>query len=453
MNLNDIKKIYFIGIGGIGMSALARYFNGRGVEVHGYDRTQTPLTDELSAEGMTIHYEDDIKYIPENVDLVVYTPAVPSSHSELTFFRNNGYTVLKRAAVLGIISRGMKAIAVAGTHGKTTTTSITTHVLQTCGIDCTAFLGGIANNFSSNFVEGQSAWVVVEADEFDRSFLHLSPTLAVLTAMDADHLDIYGDVEVMHEGFNEFVNQTYEHGKVFIKKGLPLKPLTNGATLHTYGVNEGEFAATNIRVEGGYFVFDLKSPIENIDNLKFTLPGRHNVSNATAAIAIAQELGANAKDIRKSLLTFKGIKRRFEFIIREDDKVFIDDYAHHPEELRAAIGAAKELYPTKHLTGIFQPHLYTRTRDFVDGFAETLSMLDTVYLLDIYPAREEPITGVTSEIIFEKITTEDKVLLKKSELLDQLDLKNVEVLMTLGAGDIDRLVKPIGEKYLKYIVL
>lgn len=445
MKLNDIKKIYFVGIGGIGMSALARYFNGRGVEVYGYDKTPTPLTFDLEMEGMLVHYEDDISYIPEGVDLVVYTPAIPKSHNELQHFFNNDYEVLKRAAVLGIISRGMKAIAIGGTHGKTTTTSITTHILRTAGIDCTAFLGGIAKNFDSNYVEGASEWVVIEADEFDRSFLHLNPEISAVLSMDADHLDIYGDEDEMHKTFHQFVSQTNKNGHVFFAENLPLNLETeiyNSLKISTFGDSIGDYQVTNIRVRSGYFVYDVISPIENIKNIISTLPGKHNALNALVGIAIAQTLGATAEDIRYALKTFKGIKRRFEFIYR-GNKVFIDDYAHHPSELKAAIGAARDLYPDRKLTGIFQPHLYSRTNDFQDGFAEALDALDEVYLLDIYPARELPMEGVTSEIIFNKMKNTNKHLLKKSELLDSINISSVEVLITLGAGDIDRLVQPL----------
>lgn len=450
MKLEAIKKIYFVGIGGIGMSALARYFNSRKVEVYGYDRTSSPLTEELEAEGMHIHYEEAIHLIPEGIDLVVYTPAIPKISSELQYFWDNGYEVLKRAAVLGVISRGMKAIAIGGTHGKTTTTSITTHILKTSDIDCTAFLGGIAENFQSNFVEGKSEWFVVEADEFDRSFLHLNPQISAVLSMDADHLDIYGDEGVMHQTFGEFVNKTNHHGTVLFKKELPLTvtdEMIDKYAMMTFGHESGDFQIKNVRVEKGYFVFDVLSPIENIDNLAFTLPGKHNALNALVGIAIAQQLGASSNSIRTALKTFKGIKRRFEFVVRGDlnagEVVFIDDYAHHPSELNAAIDAARQMYPNRKLTGVFQPHLYSRTNDFQDGFAAALDELDEIYLLEIYPARELPMEGVTSEIIFNKMKNPNKHLVEKSNLLNELQLNDVEVLMTLGAGDIDRLVKPI----------
>jgi UDP-N-acetylmuramate--alanine ligase len=450
MKLESIKKIYFVGIGGIGMSALARYFNSRQVEVYGYDRISSPLTEKLESEGMQIHYEEAVHLIPEGIDLVVYTPAVPNEHAELQYFWNNNYQVLKRAAVLGIISRGMKAIAIGGTHGKTTTTSITTHILKTSGIDCTAFLGGIAENFQSNFVEGKSEWFVVEADEFDRSFLHLNPQISAVLSMDADHLDIYGNEQMMHQTFDEFVNKTNHHGTVVFKKGLPLTvtdKMIDKYAMMTFGHESGDFQIKNVRVENGYFVFDVASPIENIDNLAFTLPGKHNALNSLVGIAIAQQLGASSDNIRTALKTFKGIKRRFEFVVRGDlnagQKVFIDDYAHHPSELNAAIDAARQMYPNRKLTGIFQPHLYSRTNDFQDGFAAALDELDEIYLLEIYPARELPMKGVTSEIIFNKMKNPNKHLVQKSNLLNELQLNGVEVLITLGAGDIDRLILPI----------
>ena len=445
VELKDIKKIYFVGIGGIGMSALARYFNSREVEVHGYDKTPTSLTFELEMEGMFIHYEEDISLVPADIDLVVYTPAVPSSHKELQYFNQNDFKVLKRAEVLGIISRGMKAIAIAGTHGKTSTSALTAHILQTAGIDCTAFLGGIAKNYDSNYIAGDSEWVVIEADEFDRSFLHLNPEVTAVLSMDADHLDVYGDVSEMHKTFHQFVSQTNSNGNLLYKENLPLdldNKMYNSLNISTFGKSTGDYQVTNIRVKNGYFVFDVISPIENIKNIISTFPGEHNALNALVGIAIAQTLGATTANIKHAMKTFKGIKRRFEFITR-GQKIFIDDYAHHPSELKAAIGAARELYPNKKLTGVFQPHLYSRTNDFQDGFAEELDKLDQIYLLDVYPAREEPIEGVTSKIIFDKMKNPNKQLLKKSELLAKININDVEVLITLGAGDIDRLVKPL----------
>lgn len=443
MRLEDIQKIYFVGIGGIGMSALARYFKGQSVEVFGYDKTETILTKKLVEEGMTIHYEEDLNQIPEGIDLVVYTPAVPTTHQELVYFRENGFPVKKRAEVLGIISRSKKTVAVAGTHGKTTTSSITTHLLRSGGLDCTAFLGGIAQNLQSNFVHGESEWVVVEADEFDRSFLHLDPDIATISSMDADHLDIYGDEEKLLEtGFRAFARKLKPGGKLWVRLGLA-KNFENIEYLQEFGLDEGPYRSENVRVEDGMFVFDYINPNTRIEALKFTLPGRHNVENATAAITVALHLGIKEEAIREGLLSFKGIKRRFEFLFRQPKIVYIDDYAHHPSELNAAIGAAKQLYPEKKITGIFQPHLFTRTRDFAEGFAAALDRLDEILLLDIYPARELPIEGVNSEMLANLMQNENVTLLKKEAVLDYLKGKELEVLMTLGAGDIDRLREPI----------
>jgi UDP-N-acetylmuramate--alanine ligase len=452
IELSNIKKIYFVGIGGIGMSAIARYFLLRGCEVHGYDRTETELTKNLAREGMKIHYTDDVSYIPEGVDLVVFTPAIPKHHTELVYFQTHDFPVLKRSEVLGIISRGMKCIGVAGTHGKTTTSSIVTHILRTGGVDATAFLGGISLSLGSNFVEGKSDWVVVEADEYDRSFLRLSPDIAIITAIDPDHLDIYGDEENFRKGFRDFTRKIKNNGHVFPNVTLGLEgdaeDAEKGIEYANYGVNGGVYRSENIRVEDGFFVFDYKSPIENIDDIKFTLPGQHNVENATAAIAAAQQIGVKGAAVKEALANFKGIKRRFDFIVRPENNegvVYIDDYAHHPTELSAAITAAKTLYPNRRITGIFQPHLFTRTRDFQDGFAESLDMLDEVVLMDIYPARELPIEGITSEILFNKMKNPNKVLTTKAELMNVLRGRTFDVVMTLGAGDIDTFVQPIKE--------
>lgn len=442
MKLDGLKKIYFVGIGGIGMSALARYFNGLGMEVFGYDKVETVLTKTLVKEGMSIHYNDAVEQIPEGIDLVVYTPAIPKEHKELNYFLTQGYPVKKRAEVLGIISRNRKTIGVAGTHGKTTTSAILTHLLRSCGVDCTAFLGGIAENFNSNFVAGTSEWVVMEADEFDRSFLHLNPEVAIITSMDADHLDIYGDKASMHQTFFDYVRQVND--SLYHKYDLPLDGNKNDdLNLEGYGINHGAIRATNVRAEAPYFIFDWEGKGTVIKNLRFALPGHHNVLNASAAIAVAKQLGCDDDDIRKALASFKGIKRRFEFKYSSLEQIYIDDYAHHPEELNAAITAAKKLYPEQKITGVFQPHLYSRTQDFVDGFAAALDALDEVILLDIYPARELPIEGVTSAIILEKMKNSNKVLLEKEALLDYLRTQKLEVLMTLGAGDIGVLVPDI----------
>lgn len=448
MRLENLKKLYFLGIGGIGMSALARYFNSRGIEIHGYDKTQTPLTNQLTAEGMTIHYEEDVNQIPEGIDLVVYTPAVPKTHKEYQYFDTQRTPIKKRAEVLGIISRSQRTIAIAGTHGKTTTTTILTHLLKEGGIDCTAFLGGIAQNYGSNYVEGKSDWVVVEADEYDRSFLHLTPEIAVILSMDADHLDIYGSHEAMLEtGFKKFVKNVKTDGTIIVQEELA--QLFDNQEIETYGLKDGDFRAMSVGVVDGGFHFDYtqgrKSNVLTIVDPHFwtPLPGRHNVENALAAIAVATKLGVSASDLRKGLRTFKGIKRRFEFVIREENLVFINDYAHHPTELTAAISAAKELFPNRKITGIFQPHLYSRTRDFQAEFAKALDLLDECLLMNIYPAREKPIAGVDSGIVFEKMKLDNKELVTKETLIPSLKNKEIDVLLMLGAGDIVDFVEPI----------
>ncbi len=448
MDFSSIKKIYFVGIGGIGMSALARYFNGLGMKIWGYDRVRTDLTAELEQEGMQIHYHEDIALIPEGIDLVIYTPAIPKEHAELIYFRENGFSIMKRAEVLGLISRNRKTIAVAGTHGKTSTSSILTYILRTAGIDCTAFLGGIANNFNSNFINGNSEWVVMEADEFDRSFLQLNPEIAIVTSMDADHLDIYGNHDEMKSTYVKFMGQAKGH--LLLRKGLEENVDKEGikAKIHSYGTdNSADYHSFRIRSEAPNFVFDWKDSAAalTLDDLLFTLPGRHNVENATAAIAVARLLGCDEQKIRQALRTFRGIWRRFEWVYVSPEAVFIDDYAHHPEELRAAIRAARSLYPDRKITGVFQPHLYSRTRDFVDGFAAALDELDEVLLMDIYPARELPIEGVSSNIIFEKMKSKSKELVSKNNLIDTLKNRKFEVLMTLGAGDIGAMTKDIAK--------
>lgn len=444
--MNDIQKVYFIGIGGIGMSALARFFNSREVAVFGYDKTATTLTKKLVEEGMKIHYKDDVSQIPKGIDLVIYTPAIPDDHSELNYFRNHDFPLKKRAEVLGMISRTQRTIAIAGTHGKTTTTSILTHILHEGGVECTAFLGGIANNFSSNYVGGNSDWVVVEADEYDRSFLHLHPEIAVILSMDADHLDIYGEDEAVKNGFRIFGSQVKKNGKLLVNQKWIAEYLNKRKVqgkVKTYGLEKGDFYADKIKVSDGYFVFDFRSKKINILNLPFNLPGHHNIENATAAIAVALELGVSVDAIRRSLVSFKGIRRRFEIVYRNEKVVYIDDYAHHPSELTAAIHAARTLFPNKRITGVFQPHLFSRTRDFLQEFAEVLGTLNEVIILDIYPARELPIAGINSKAILRHIKNDAKELSKKQTLVDLLATKDLEVLMTLGAGDIDTLVAPI----------
>ncbi len=442
-----------MGIGGIGMSALARYFNSLGKNVSGYDKTSTPLTDELINEGIDIHFTDDVKLISKrildgdkNQTLIIYTPAVPSHHYEYNFFKSNDFIIKKRSEVLGMITENTFTIAVAGTHGKTTTSSMIAHILNSAGLNCSAFLGGISKNFNSNLLLSHSAKgesiFVVEADEYDRSFLALAPTISVITSMDADHLDIYGNEKYMVDSYRMFAEKLKRGGKLIFRKGLPLDDLNLDKS--NYSVNgNSDYSAMNIRIGNHRYQFDWKNSDSSILNLSSDMPGLHNVENAIAAIAVARLLKVPEEEIRKAISSYCGVKRRFDYQVRNPEMVYIDDYAHHPEELRACISSVKELYPGKKVTGIFQPHLFTRTRDFADGFAKSLSLLDTLILLDIYPAREEPIPGVTSEIIFNKVSITDKVLISKDNVLNELKKKSCEVVLTLGAGDIDQLVKPI----------
>ncbi len=439
MRLDELQSIYFVGVGGIGMSALARYFRHLGRQVSGYDKVETALTQQLVKEGIEVGYVDAVALLPQTIDLVVYTPAIPENNQQLTYLRKQGYPVKKRAEVLGLISKNKKTIGIAGTHGKTTTSSILTHLLRSSGIDCTAFLGGIARNFESNFVAGASDWVVMEADEFDRSFLHLHPHIGVITSMDADHLDIYGEVEQLHQSFEDYASQVSK--TLYVAEGAPLK--TGSATRYSYGLAKGQVQAQHFRAAAPHVYFDWNGFGKEWRDLEFTLAGEHNAWNATVAIAIAQQLGAQEADIRAALKTFKGIQRRFEVVYEGEEQVYIDDYAHHPTELAAAIQAARTLYPNRHLTGVFQPHLYSRTQDFALEFAEALDALDSVLLLDIYPARELPIEGVTSSLIYDKMQGTDKLLLEKKVLLSTLKNRDLDVLMTLGAGDIGAMVSEV----------
>jgi UDP-N-acetylmuramate--alanine ligase len=454
MKLSDVKHVYFIGIGGIGMSAIARYFIAQGKKVSGYDKTQTVLTTQLSDEGMEIHYDDELEVIPEDIDVIIYTPAIPKDHKGYNYLMQSGIPMMKRSEALGLISNDKKSIGVAGTHGKTTTSAMTTHVLKVGGIDVSAFLGGITVDYQSNFLIGQSDVVVLEADEYDRSFLRLSPFIASISSMDPDHLDIYGDESVMIEGFKAYAAKIRDNGFLIIKQGLldkfsvhELMALSiRGISVLEYG-ESGQVQITNVRVENGKYIFDYQGLNQEIKDIIMSMPGRHNVENASVAITVALINGIAHENIRKALAGFKGIQRRFERIIESKELVFIDDYAHHPGELKVAIDAAKTLYPDRKLTGIFQPHLYTRTRDFVDGFAEELDKLDEVILMDIYPARELPIEGVTSEIIFNKMKNQNKKLVTKETLMDVLKEYHPQVLMTLGAGDIDTFVPKIKEYF------
>jgi UDP-N-acetylmuramate--alanine ligase len=446
--LQQLKNIYFIGIGGIGMSAIARYFNERGVKILGYDKTQTVLTDQLSAEGMDICYENNYaEPFPTLIDLVIYTPAVPLTHPVCQHFKASGLPFMKRAEILGLISKNMKTIAIGGTHGKTTTSSITTHLLKEGGVSCTAFLGGIVENFGGNYVSGQSDWVVIEADEFDRSFLHLHPEIAAILSTDADHLDIYGSLEsLIDTGFKPFAAQTAADGLLLIQHAsVNLFPSTGNK--QSFGIEEGDFKAVNIRLESNALIFDYQHSNILIKDLKFSLPGRHNVLNAVVAITIALRLGVSEEAIRENLLTFKGIQRRFDIKLVNDKMVIISDYAHHPTELNAVISAARELYPGKKITAVFQPHLFSRTKDFLDGFAKALSALDSVILLPIYPAREEPIPGIDSALLLQKISILDKKLVDSDGLILSLNQVQPEVLLMLGAGDFDRMLPQIVDMY------
>jgi len=452
MKLNDVKHVYFIGIGGIGMSAIARYFIAQGKKVSGYDKTQTVLTNRLSAEGMDIHYVDELEAIPEDIDVIIYTPAIPKDHKGYNFLMHSGIPMMKRSEALGLISNNRNSIGIAGTHGKTTTSAMTTHVLKIGGIDVSAFLGGITVDYQSNFLIGHSDVVVLEADEYDRSFLRLSPFIASISSMDPDHLDIYGDENVMVDGFKAYAAKIRDNGYLIIKEGL-LDKFTaqellaldsRSITVLEYG-ETGQVLIKNLRVELGKYIFDYHGLNHEIKDIIMNMPGRHNVENACVAVTVALINGVTHQNIKKALAGFKGIQRRFERIIDSKDLVFIDDYAHHPGELRVAIDAARTLYPDRKITGIFQPHLYSRTRDFVDGFAEELDKLDEIILMDIYPARELPIEGVTSEIIFNKMKNQNKILVTKESLMHVLKDYHPEILITLGAGDIDTFVPKIKE--------
>ena len=453
MKPDKIHRVYFIGIGGIGMSALARYFMSGGFEVAGYDRVESKLTLQLSAEGSLIHYVDNIDKIPEiyrdinkkEEVLVVYTPAVPEAHTELKFFRDKGFQVLKRAEVLGWITHEAKCIAVAGTHGKTTVSTIIAHLLKQSELDCSAFLGGISINYNTNLLLGKSDLVVLEADEYDRSFLQLYPWLAVVTATDADHLDIYGGKDEMEKAFVKFIRQIKPGGILLVKKGLSLESENlNDVSKYTYGINtDADFYCSDVTIDEGLYMFNIHTPDGTIKDIQFGYPGRMNVENAVAAVAVLTLLEVRQETIKKALLYFSGVKRRFEIVFKSDKLVYIDDYAHHPEELKACLASVKELFPGKSITGVFQPHLYSRTQIFANEFAGSLDELDELILLDIYPAREKPIPGVTSEMILRKMKIKNKQLVEKKNLINLLRNKDLEVLLTLGAGDIGEFVEPL----------
>lgn len=452
MNMDEIKAVYFVGAGGIGMSALIRYFLFNNKKVGGYDRVRTDLTESLKLEGALIHYEDDVNSIPDifkdpTHTLIVYTPAIPDNHSELTFFRNNNFEIMKRAQLLGLITRHNRSLCVAGTHGKTTTSSMLAHILKQSHLDCNAFLGGILKNYDSNLMlSSNSDLAVIEADEFDRSFHWLSPYMAVITAIDPDHLDIYGTEAAYRESFAKFVSLINPQGCLVIRKGIQLDTSGFKGKIYTYSAADGgDFHAENIRIENGDIIFDFVGPDVRIEDVYLGVPVKINIENGVAAMALAWLNGVEVKEVKAAMATFRGARRRFDFHLKTDKVVLIDDYAHHPAEIKASILSVRELYPDRKITGIFQPHLYTRTRDFAADFATSLSLLDELILLDIYPAREEPIPGVSSEIIFNKVAIENKHLLKMSELIDFMSSKSYDIVLMLGAGNIERLIDPVKE--------
>lgn len=451
MTLDQFKYIYFLGIGGIGMSALARWFGVNGYSVAGYDKTPSPLTDALEAEGMAIHFTEDVDQIPAMFrdnpaeTLVIYTPAVPKTHAEYIYLTEKGFVLQKRSQVLGLLAGQMKTVAVAGTHGKTTTSSMVAHILRHAGMNCAAFLGGITNNYGTNFLLNEpandlkSVVCVVEADEFDRSFLTLFPQIAVVTSTDADHLDIYGAHDAVLESFGLFVSQIDSEGVLLMKQGLSLAEKTKAA-VQTYSLDEGDFHSRRLKIEDATFVFDLVYENGVICDIKLTVPGFHNVENAVVAGAVALKLGVSPEAIRLALNSYSGVRRRFEYVLKTSQAVLIDDYAHHPTEVMAFLSSVKALYPDRELTAIFQPHLFSRTRDFAEGFAESLSIADHVLLLDIYPARELPMEGVTSDLIFQDIRSKTKKQCTKAELPDVVRRQKPSLLVTIGAGDIDKLL-------------
>lgn len=453
MEIPSYKYVYLVGVGGIGMSALARYFNHQGFKVAGYDRTETELTRALASEGVDVHYDDSISLIPSDFrnnpadTLVIYTPAIPSDHNELNYLIANGFKVIKRSVALGVIAASKRTLGVAGTHGKTTTSTLLSHLLVEALGGVNAFLGGIAKNYSTNLLLSKNDVLVAEADEFDRSFLQLFPNAAVITSTDADHLDIYGSHEAVLRSFADFINQIKPGGALVLKQGVEVPLENKEIAVYRYSIDKGgDFHAENIvRNSNGTYTFDIVTPKTRIEACTLGVPGWINVENAIAAVALALTVTDDTEALKRALASFGGVKRRFDFYINTPTLTFLDDYAHHPEELRASISSVKAMFPNRKVCGIFQPHLYTRTRDFAEGFAQSLSLLDEVILLDIYPAREQPIEGVTSQIIFDKITTPNKVLITKNELLDVLSKRDIDVLMTVGAGDIDKLVEPIAE--------
>ena len=460
MDLTKYKTVYFLGIGGIGMSAIARYFHRSGIMVSGYDRTETRLTRSLVAEGIGVHFDENPALIPDHPDLVVYTPAIPKDNKELEFVISNGYHLKKRSEILGMITDGSKTIAVAGTHGKTTTTALIAHILSIAGKELVAFLGGISKDYLSNILTSSPltqhsakppAYFIVEADEFDRSFLQLFPHIAVITSTDADHLDIYKNLNEVKNTYQEFVSQIQSGGKLIVKKNTGIKtgPLDHFST-RTYSASaNADFFPVISGLENGKYTFDLAIPGGKIRNLILGLPGLFNLENAIAASAVALSIGIPETTLATSLASFKGVERRFDFQVKRDDFIYIDDYAHHPEELKACIRAVREIYPGKKITGIFQPHLFSRTRDFADEFARSLEMLDELILLEIYPAREEPLPGVNAAMLLDKVHLKKKILCTKAGLLKELESRQPEILLTMGAGDIDQLVQPIKNYFIR----
>lgn len=453
MELKDIKAVYFVGAGGIGMSAIARYFLHIGVVVAGYDKTPSNLTKELEKEGMDIHYEENMELIPAackeiTSTLVIYTPAIPQEHQELVYFRENGFTIEKRAQVLGTLTRTHKGLCVAGTHGKTTTSTMCAHIMHQSKVDCNAFLGGISKNYGTNYIlSDKSDYVVIEADEFDRSFHWLRPWVSVITATDPDHLDIYGTKDAYLESFRHYTELIQQGGALIIHKDLEMKQnVQDGVKVYEYSLNEGDFHAENIKIDNGEITFDFISPIENIYGVELGQPVPINIENGIAAMAMAQLSGCDAEDIKQGMKTYEGVERRFDFKIKNDKCVFLSDYAHHPKEIYQSAKSIRELYKDRKITAIFQPHLYTRTRDFYKEFADSLSMLDEVILCDIYPAREQPIPGVTSKLIYDNLKSGvEKSMIHKEDVLELVKSRSFDVLIILGAGDLDNYVPQITE--------
>lgn len=453
MELKDIKSVYFVGAGGIGMSAIARYFLHIGVVVAGYDKTPSALTKELEKEGMDIHYEENVALIPAackdaSSTLVIYTPAIPQEHQELVYFHENGFTIEKRAQVLGTLTRSHKGLCVAGTHGKTTTSTMCAHIMHQSHVDCNAFLGGISKNYGTNYIlSDKSDYVVIEADEFDRSFHWLRPWMSVITATDPDHLDIYGTKEAYLESFRHYTELIQPGGALIIHKNLEMKQhVQDGVKIYEYSLNEGDFHAENIKIDNGEITFDFISPVESISNVELGQPVPINIENAVAAMAMAQLNGCTAEEIKEGIKTYEGVERRFDFKIKDDKHVFLSDYAHHPKEIYQSAKSIRELYKNRKITAIFQPHLYTRTRDFYKDFADSLSILDEVILCDIYPAREAPIPGVTSELIYKNLKPGvEKSMIHKEDVLVLVKKRDFDVLIVLGAGDLDNLVPQMAE--------